>query len=142
MKSFELAATVSPDVHARGAEDLSTPELVGEIGAKAMELVAKEIDLAKAELREDYRAEWSALKAFTAAAVVGISTLNLLMAAGVLALMSYTTPVRAALYVAGVSFSICIAAAVFAWQQRVTNPLDLTRKSIEEDVDWAKEQLS
>jgi uncharacterized membrane protein YqjE len=142
MKSFEPTASVSRDVHAPGAEGLSTPELLGEIGSKAMELVAKEIDLAKAELREDYRAEWSAMKAVAAAAIAAIATLNLLLVAGVLALMAYTTPVRAALYVAGPFFIISLAAAAFAWRQRVTKPLDLTRKSIEEDVHWAKEQLA
>jgi Protein of unknown function (DUF1469). len=115
---------------------------MGEIGAKALELVAKQIDLAKAELREDYRAELSAIKARAVTAVGAIATLNLLLVAGVFALAPYTTPLRAALYAAGVLLLATIAAGGFAWRQHVVNPLDLTRKSVEEDVQWVKEQLA
>jgi uncharacterized membrane protein YqjE len=124
------------------AETLSTTQLVGEISSKVMELIAKEIDLAKAELREDYRAELSAIKALAATAVGAIATLNLLLVAGVFALASSMTPVHAALFAAGLLLLPTIAAGVFAWRQRVTKPLDLTRKTVEEDVQWAKEQLA
>jgi uncharacterized membrane protein YqjE len=124
------------------AADLSTVQLVSEIGSKAMELVAKEIDLAKAELREDYQAELAAVKTFAAAAVAGITTLNLLLVAGVFALASYTSPLRAALYVTGLLALITLGTAVHAWRKRITEPLDATRKTVEEDVQWVKEQMA
>jgi uncharacterized membrane protein YqjE len=120
----------------------STIQLVGEIGTKAMELVTKEIDLAKAELREDYHAELAAIKAFAAAGVGAIATLNLLLVAAVFAFSTDTTPVRAALCAAGLLLVLTLAAVGIAWRRRVREPLDLTRKSVEEDVQWVKEQLA
>lgn len=124
------------------AGSLTTPELLGEIGSKAVLLARKEVDLAKQELKEDFRAEIVAIKAFAAAAVAGVTTLNMLMIAAVFALVPYFTPSSSALGAAGIMLLITIAAAAIAWHKHVKQPLDLTRESVEEDVQWAKEELT
>jgi hypothetical protein len=124
------------------ADHLSTPELIREIGAKSMLLARTELDLAKQEMKEDVRAEIAAIKAFAAAIVAGIATVNLLLVAAVFALIPYSTPVHAALAVAGIVLLLTVVAAGIAWQKRVKEPLDLTRKTVEEDVQFAKEQMA
>jgi hypothetical protein len=137
---MRIEADVSEPVAATSS--LTTPELLGEIGAKVVLLVTKEVDLAKQEVKEDVRAEIAAIKAFAAAAVAGVTTLNLLLIAAVFALAPYLELLRATLGAAGIMLLITIAAAAIAWRKRVKKALDLTRKTVEEDVQWAKEQLA
>ena len=70
------------------------------------------------------------------------ATLNLLLLAGVFALAAHTTPIRAALYAAGLLLSITVAAVAYAKRKHVEKPLDATIKTVEEDVQWAKEQMA
>jgi len=121
---------------------LSTPELFREIGAKAALLVTKEIDLAKQEMKEDVQAEIAAVKSAGVAIVAGIATFNLLCVAAVFALAAAMSPLAAALGAAAILLVITVGAAAYAWRERVKEPLDLTRKSVEEDVQFAKEQIT
>jgi uncharacterized protein YciW len=44
--------------------------------------------------------------------------------------------------VAGGLLLIAAIVAYVSWQRRVTAPLALTRKTLKEDVQWAKERLA
>ena len=121
---------------------LSTAELIRQIASKATLLVREEIQLVRQEAKEDLRSEIAALKAFAAAAVAGIALLDLLLVAAVFALASHTTPLAAALWLAGIALLITVALAAFAWHQHVREPLDLARENVKEDIDFAKEQVT
>jgi hypothetical protein len=123
-------------------EPLSTAELVGEIGSKAMLLVGKEIELARQEMKEDVRSEIAMVKGFAVAAVAALSTVNLLLVAAVFGLVDFVPGWLAALCLAGVTLLVAVIAGAIAWRKRVVAPMDLTRKSVKEDVQWAKEQIA
>ena len=140
MNRFEHTGSVAD----AAAEQLSTPELVREIGAKAMELVAKEIDLAKAEIREDYRAELSAIKAFAAAIVAGIGDPESPAPRGSLRAREHIPRPYAR---RSTRPGWCPAvdhrrSECCAKRKHVEEPLDATRKTVEEDVQWAKQQMA
>jgi hypothetical protein len=121
---------------------LSTPELIRQIGSKALLLVREEIHLVRQEAKEDLRSEITAIKGFAAAAVTGIAMMVLLLMAAVFALGSAMTPVSAALSLAGVALVLTIALAALAWHKHVQKPLDLARKNVKEDIEFAKEQVT
>jgi uncharacterized membrane protein YqjE len=123
-------------------EELSTLALIREVTTKALELVRKELELARAELKHDARAELSTLKALGVAAVLGIVALTLFLVAGIFGLALVMPAWGAALLVAGTIAVFATIAGAVGWSRRVTQPLAITRKSIEEDVEWAKEHLS
>ena len=76
------------------------------------------------------------------AIVAGIVALNLALTAAALALAPVMTPVHAALCLAGVALAVAIGAAAVAWRKHVAEPLDRTRRTVREDVQWAKETLA
>jgi cytochrome c biogenesis protein CcdA len=73
--------------------------------------------------------------------VVGIAAINMLLLAVVFALARVMSDWLAALAVAGGLIIIAGLVASISWQRRVTTPLALTRKTLREDVQWAKERL-
>jgi hypothetical protein len=127
----------SPD-----AQALTTPELIGAIASKATLLVRKEVDLLRQESREDLRSEIAAFKGFAVAAVAAIATLNLALVAAVFALSTFVSPLQAALGLAGTALIFTVVAAAIAWRKHVQEPLDRTRATVKEDVQWAKEQMA
>ena len=64
------------------------------------------------------------------------------MVASVIALMPYVDGRLAALVIAGAFLLIALVAAAMGWRYHVKKPLARTRKTVEEDVRWAKEQLA
>lgn len=127
---------------ALSAEDLSMRKLVGEITSKAYLLARKEVDLAKAELREDLRSQLTMMKAMAAAAVAGIAGLSVLLVAAVLGLALVMPGWLAALLVGGAVLALAAGLGFYGWSRRLRNPLDATRRTLREDLQWAKERLS
>jgi hypothetical protein len=123
-------------------EELPTRRLVGEISSKAYLLVRKELDLAKAELEADLRAQIAMAKGLAIGIVAGICGLSMLLVAAVLGLALVMPGWLAALLVGGVVLAIAAGAGLYGWSQRVRSPLAVTRRTLKEDLQWAKEQLS
>jgi len=73
------------------------------------------------------------------AALVG---LNLLFVAAVFALAMKMPGWVAALVVGGVVLLVAAVLGSIGWSRRVTNPLAMTRKTLKEDVQWAKERVA
>jgi uncharacterized membrane protein YqjE len=123
---------------------LPTRELVTELARKASALARKEVELAKAEVREDLRAELRMASGLGAAGLCAIFTTQLLLVAVVLALMqAQVLPGwAAALVVAAVVLAIGTGVGLWGWARRVKKPLDTTRRSLQENVRWAKEQIA
>ena len=127
------------DMH---AGQLSTLGLMREVTAKAIALARKELELARAELKHDIGAELMTVKALGVAVALGIAAFTLLLVAGVLGLALVMPAWGAALVVAGATAVLAAIAGAIGWRRRVRHPLATTLKTLEEDVEWAKERLS
>ncbi len=123
---------------------MGTKDLVTEVARKASTLAKKEVELAKVELKTDLRNEVKMAGGLGTAGLFAIWGVELLLVAIVLALMeSGLLPGwAAALVVAAVVFAIGAGIGLWGWSRRVRKPLDTTRRSLEEDVRWAKERLA
>jgi hypothetical protein len=123
---------------------MRTRELVTELARKASLLARKEVELAKAELKADVRAEIKAASGLGVAGLCAILTIQLLLVAVVLALMEggVMPGWAAALLVGAVVLAVGTAVGLWGWAKRVRKPLDTTRRSLQEDVRWAKEQIA
>lgn len=121
---------------------LPTRELLGEIVEKAGLLARKEVELAKTEVKADLQTHIAMAKGFGAAALAGLLGINLLLVAAVMALAPYVTPWLGALILGGVLLVIGGVVGYVSWTRRVSNPLALTRKTLKEDVQWAREHLA
>jgi hypothetical protein len=137
-------ATMTPLMvaRARRAESFSTRQLLGEISDKASLLIKKEVELARNEIKADLRSQLAMAKGFAVAVVVALMALSMLPLALVFALAHVMAAWVAALAVAGGLLLIAAIVAYVSWQRRVTAPLALTRKTLKEDVQWAKERLA
>ena len=119
-----------------------TRDLVGELARKASELAKKEVALAKAELRRDLKDEVKMAAGLGVGAVCAILVLAMLLVALVFALVGAGLPGwGAALVVAGGVLVVGGIVAAWGWAKRVRRPLDTTRRSMEENVRWAKGRL-
>jgi hypothetical protein len=127
--------------HIDEARVLSMRGLVSEIGAKTALLARKEIDLAKAELKADIRAELAMAKWLGVAALCALLGVNGLLVAAVFALAAYMPGWLAALLLGGLLIVAGAAIGYVSWTHRITDPLPLTRKRLGETVRWAKERL-
>jgi hypothetical protein len=78
------------------------------------------------------------------AALCALFTVQLLLVAVVLALMEggVLPGWAAALLVAAVVLAVGAAAGLWGWSKRVRVPLDTARRSLKENVQWAREQLA
>jgi uncharacterized membrane protein YqjE len=138
------AAAGRPPARAEPLRHMHTKELVAETGRKASLLVRKEIELAKAELRADLRAEVKMASGLGVAGVCALIGLELLLVALCFGLVEagVLPGWAAALIVAAVVFAIGAAAGLWGWAKRVKQPLDATRRSLREDVQWARERMA
>ncbi|BDG04706.1 phage holin family protein [Anaeromyxobacter oryzae] len=136
--------THPPPPRGAGLRELPTRDLVTEVARKASTLVRKEVELAKAEVRADLRAEIKMASGLGAAGLCAIFTVQLLLTAIVLALMEAEVLPgwAAALIVAAVVLAVGTGIGLWGWAKRVRKPLDTTRRSLQENVRWAKDQIA
>ncbi len=136
-----LPAVGSRADHLRG---MKTRDLVTEIARTASLLARKEVELARAELKADIRAEIGMAGGLGAAGLAAILTVQLLLTAAVLALMEagVLPGWAAALAVAAVVLGAGTGVGLWGWAKRVRRPLDSTRRSLREDVRWAKQRIA
>jgi hypothetical protein len=143
----EAGAHRSAPPHDAGGDPLRgvrTRDLVTELARKGRLLARKEIELAKAEIRADLRREVRMASGLGIAGICGLFTVQLLLLAAVLALMEagLLPGWAAALVVAAVVLAIGTAVGLWGWATRVRAPLGSSRRSLKEDVRWAKEQIA
>jgi hypothetical protein len=119
-----------------------TMELVREVASKTSALLGKEVELARTELKNDFAAELAAVKSLAVAAVAAVLTLNMLLVAAVFALLPYMAGWLAALIVAGATLLVALVAGGIGWRHHVSRPLERTRRTLTEDLQWAKEELA
>jgi hypothetical protein len=123
-------------------QTLSTRELLAEITGRMTLLARKEIELAKVEIKADLKSEVAMATSLGIAAVAALLGLNLLLVALVLALAPYVAAWIGALALGGLLLLVALVVGYLGWQRRVSNPLAVTRKTLKEDMQWAKERLA
>jgi uncharacterized membrane protein YqjE len=129
----------------RPLSETPTQELVARLVRHSKLLVQAEVKLAKAELLEDVKREVHMVEGLGVAAICALVTVNLLLVALVLGLSLDTFVMpgwAAALTVAAVVLVIGTVAGLIGWAMRVKEPLAKTRKTLKEDVQWAKERMA
>lgn len=126
----------------REVRSRSTMDLMGEISSKATLLVKKEVELARRELQQDLRSELAMAKGLAVAVFAASATINLLLVAVVFALARHVEGWIAALCLAGGTLLVTVVAAALARRWHVEKPLSLTRKTLVEDAQWAKERMA
>ncbi|HKQ62418.1 MAG TPA: phage holin family protein [Candidatus Polarisedimenticolaceae bacterium] len=123
-------------------QSLSTRQLIGQLFETVSLLVTKEVELARAELKANLKAELDMVKLLAAGGIVAVFAVNMLLVAAVFALTVWMPGWMAALGVAVLLLIIAGLLGLIGWQRRVSAPLALTRKTVKEDVQWAKERLA
>ena len=124
------------------ARELSNRELIKEITGKVSLLAQKELELVKAEVRADLKAELTTVKALAVAVVAALIGVNLLFVAPVLALALVIPGWLAALLVGGLILIVAALVGWIGWRRHVTRPLPLTRQTLKEDMQWVKDRLA
>ena len=124
------------------ARSLSNRALISEIIANASLLVKKEVELAKVEIREDLSAEIGMVKALGIAAVLALFGLNAFVVAAILALAAVVPGWAAGLIIGGVLVIVAAVLGYIGWRRHVSKPLDVTRQSLKEDLQWLKERAA
>jgi uncharacterized membrane protein YqjE len=116
---------------------------VTELARKASSLARKEVELAKSELRADLKTELSMASGLGIAGVCALLALALLLMALVLGLAEagVWSGWAGALIVAAVVLAIGTVAGLVGWARRVRSPLQATRRTLEDDLRFAKERM-
>jgi Putative Actinobacterial Holin-X, holin superfamily III len=123
-------------------ESMSNRELLQHVAQDAVLLAKKEIELAKAELKADLKNEIAMAKGLTVAGLCAIWTVAMMLVAGAMALGTAIPEWAAALIVAAAVLLVGTVAGLLGWGKRVKEPLETTRRTIKEDVQWAKERIA
>lgn len=123
---------------------LRTRDLVTEIAKKASQLARAELALAKAEGKEDLRAEVKMAGGLGVAGVCALLGLETLLVAVAFAFQeSGLLPGwLAAIAIAVVVLAAGAGAGLWGWAKRVPRPLATTRRSIQENVRWARDRIA
>jgi len=131
---------VAPD--GRALRSASTRDLLSRLVQDTTELVKKQVQLARSEIERDLRSEIAMAKGIGVAAVCMLLGLNLLLLAIVFALTTLMPGWAAALLVAAGVLLVGAVAGIVGWEYRVTHPLERTRRTLKEGVEWAKEHAA
>jgi len=122
----------------------STADLIGLISREVKTLVRQEIDLARVEIKGDMKAELSTVKGVGAGFLLAWSGIGLLLVAAAFAVAQGLDwpPWLAALSLGGVLLAGGVGAALAGWARRVRKPLEVTRRTLQEDVRWARNRVA
>ncbi|MHB1847069.1 MAG: phage holin family protein [Deltaproteobacteria bacterium] len=134
--------SASPERPFPAPEQLSTRELFSELAAEARLLAQKELQLAKVELRETISKEIGMAEGLGIAGLFSIVTVALLFVAGAFALAMVMPGWTGALIMAGLALTVATVAGLVGWGKRATNPMARTRRTLTEDVQWAKNRIA
>jgi len=141
-ESFMSSATTYHAVIDPETQALSTRQLLSRLLETVSLLVTKEVELARAELKADLKTELDMVKLLIAAGMVAVFGVNMLLVSAVFALTIWVPGWMAALGIAAFLLALGALLALFGWNRRVSAPMAVTRKTVREDVQWAKERLA
>jgi hypothetical protein len=128
----------------KDASERSAPALVGDLVGHASELFRKEIQLLRAELNEKSTKAVVALGSIAAGLVVGLTALNVLAAALVVALERAGIPGGWSALIVGVVLAVIafmLARGGIAALKDVSLAPERTTRAVTRDAQMAKEQM-
>lgn len=139
----DVARSHPPAASPASADPRSTGEVVGDILRELRTIVQKEIELAKHEISEAMSVRAQAMAALVVGGIMGLFALGFGAVAGAKALEIVLEPWAAWLIVFGVFLSITIIALLVARSRANAVPMEpeKTKRSIEENAQWARTQL-
>ena len=117
-------------------------ELFGQLIHQTTDLLKAELELARAETRAGIQSAISRIGMMLAAAVFGMVAVGCFAASLVLALATRLEPWSAALIVGGVLMVVALGVVMAARSIGEKKPLAKTRKTLKEDVQWAKDEAA
>lgn len=121
--------------------DQPTADLVRVLLDKTRLLARKEIELARVELKADFKEELATVKSLAAGGLLALFGVNMLFVCAAFALAAVIPGWLAALLIGVGLLMVAGALGLWGWGKRVKEPLAATRRSLEEDVEWAKRRL-
>ena len=127
--------------YGRPLEKVSTPTLLSQLFHDGSDLLKKELELARAEMRDEVSGAVKRMTTMAVAGIFGLVGVALLCAAGVFAFAQVMDPWKAALLVAVIAFVIA-GVLVATSKTKKHRPLERTQRTLKEDVRWAKERMS
>lgn len=137
------ARTGEPDPRKPIDPDLSLGELLGRLTNDFGELVSTQVELAKVEIKDEVRQAGRGAGLLTGGGVAAFLAISLLSWAAAWGL-DEVMPTGFAFLIVGIVWAIAAAILVMTGRKQleaVRMPPE-TKKSIEEDVEWAKNQRS
>jgi membrane protein len=136
-------AEIAGNGRVKPPHEQSTVELIRSIAADTGSLVKKEVELARKEVTEAVTARIKGVAAMATAGVLGLIALVFLATAGAWAL-ALVMPNWAAWLIVGGVFLLLAGGAVLFGKARMRSPTfspEETKRTVKEDVAWAKQQL-
>jgi YihY family inner membrane protein len=118
----------------------SAIQLITSIAGDTATLVRKEMELARQEVVESITGLIKGIAALVVAGVLGLFALGWLASTLAVALDNVLAPWASRLIVAGIFLLLAVAAMLFG-RRKPKPPLEQTKRTIKEDVTWAKAQL-
>jgi uncharacterized membrane protein YqjE len=123
--------------------DKSLSELLGQLSSDLGELFGAQVELAKVELREeatDVARSAGMMAGAGVAAILALIVLSMAAAWG----LAEVVPEGVAFAIVGLVWVVVAATLFVIGRSRIRDvePVPVTRESIKEDVQWAKEQMS
>ena len=138
-----MADTHQSEVDVTDLKGQSTLELLRSIATDSATLVRKEMELARQEIVEAVNARIKAALSAAAGGVLALMALGFFALTAATALDGVMRPWASRLVVAGVFTVLAIGALAFGAQRAKRPPMapEETKRTVKEDVEWAKEQL-
>jgi len=121
-------------------ESLPTGRLLARFLGQITELLKKEIQLARAEVKSTLRSAIAMVVGFLVAGVLMLMGVAFLLTSVVLALAHSMAPWLAALVVGVVTLGIGAMLAMSAKKKGIPKPFERTQRTLKEDLRWAKER--
>lgn len=142
-RSDEVVDHAQPPAAAPGVQDRSTGQLVGDALGEVQTIVRKEIELARHELTAGLAARGQAAAALAVGGLLALVGLGATVTAAAWGLGTVLPMWAAWAIVAAVLFVLAGVAAAVARSRVRAVPLqpEKTRRSIEENAQWARTQL-
>lgn len=140
---LETDPTAGPSVDAHAGDARSTVQVLGDILTELQTLVKKEIELAKQELLEAVSTRAQAAAAAVGGAIFGLFTLAFL-GVTIAAALANAVPAWLAWLIVTLLYGLIAGAAFLIARSRaraVPMQPEQTKRSVEENVTWAKQQL-
>jgi uncharacterized membrane protein YqjE len=142
LRPVVLLVEGGPALQGETIRTLSTGELIRRLSNNVSGIVDREITLAKEEAREDARQVGVGAGLLVAGGLFLYTALVGLVIAAIYAISPEISPVTAALVVTAIFAVLGVIFALVGRSRLQVQPLERTRETLKEDVEWARHQAT